>query len=173
MTRAAFFAITSSGPGVGPATAPANPAAVEGAADAPAVGAGAPHLMHILKHVFILAVSLTSTLGFILALWHMHVFAFVWSGLKHCRCRRDEPNCTVKYGPGDVKEIVLNWDESTGTTTSCMACSNIADPTDTNTNPPSEITNVRKTMSSKDREHGRKCELIFKVTHYTFLFIKI
>ena len=39
----------------------------------------------IIKHVLILAVSLVSTIGFILALWQMHVFAFVWSGLKHCR----------------------------------------------------------------------------------------
>ena len=74
----------------------------------------------ILKNVFISAVSLISTLGFILVLWHMHVFAFVCSGLKHCRCRRDEPNCTTKYGPGAVKEIVLNWDKSTGTSTSSM-----------------------------------------------------
>ena len=76
----------------------------------------------------------------------MHVFALVWSGLKPCRCRRDEPNCTAKYGPQAVKEIVLNWDESTGTTTSCMACSNAVDPTNTNTNPPSEITKARKTV---------------------------
>ena len=58
----------------------------------------------ILKHVFILAVSLTSTIGFILVLWCMHVFAFVWSCLKHCIHRKDEPNCTAKYGLGDVKD---------------------------------------------------------------------
>ena len=39
----------------------------------------------ILKHVLILAVSLSGVIAFILALWQMHVFAFVWSGLKHCR----------------------------------------------------------------------------------------
>ena len=39
----------------------------------------------ILKHVLILAVSLISAIAFILALWQMHVFAFVWSGLKQCR----------------------------------------------------------------------------------------
>ena len=38
----------------------------------------------ILKHVLISAVSLSSLIAFILALWQMHVFAFVWSGLKHC-----------------------------------------------------------------------------------------
>ena len=42
-------------------------------------------LKTIIKHVFISAVSLISTIGFILALWQMCVFAFVWSGLKHCR----------------------------------------------------------------------------------------
>ena len=39
----------------------------------------------IFKHVLISAVSLSSVIAFILALWQMHVFAFVWSGLKHCR----------------------------------------------------------------------------------------
>ena len=39
----------------------------------------------IFKHVLILAVSLSGVIAFILALWQMHVFAFVWSGLKHCR----------------------------------------------------------------------------------------
>ena len=38
----------------------------------------------IFKYVLILAVSLSSVIAFILALWQMHVFAFVWSGLKHC-----------------------------------------------------------------------------------------
>ena len=42
VTRAALFTITSSRPGVGSATAAADPAAAEGAADVPAVGAGAP-----------------------------------------------------------------------------------------------------------------------------------
>ena len=39
----------------------------------------------IFKYVLILAVSLSGVIAFILALWQMHVFAFVWSGLKHCR----------------------------------------------------------------------------------------
>ena len=84
----------------------------------------------------------------------MHVF--VWSGLKHCRHRRDEPNCTVKYGPGAVKETVLNWDESTGTTSSHMACSNIADPT--NTNPPSKITKVRKMVDLRASKLIELCQ---------------
>ena len=42
-------------------------------------------LKSIIKHVSISAVSLISMIGFILALWQMHVFAFVWSGLKHCK----------------------------------------------------------------------------------------
>ena len=118
----------------------------------------------ILKHVFILAVSLISTLGFILVLWCMHVFTFVWSGFKHCRHRRDEPNCTAKYGPGAVKEIVLNWDESTETTTSCMACSNIADPTNTNTNLPGKITKVRKTVDLRASKLIGLCQVKIEST---------
>ena len=54
-------------------------------------------LKSIIKHVSISAVSLISTIGFILALWQMCVFAFVWSGLKHCRQSGDEPGCIVRY----------------------------------------------------------------------------
>ena len=44
VTRAAFFTITSSGPGVGPAAAAAaDPPAAECAEDVPGVGTGAPH----------------------------------------------------------------------------------------------------------------------------------
>ena len=50
----------------------------------------------------------------------MCVFAFVWSGLKHCRQSKDEPGCTVRYQPGAAKEIEMSWDETTGTTTSHM-----------------------------------------------------
>ena len=64
----------------------------------------------------------------------MHVFAFVWSGLKHCRWSEDEPGCTMRYQPGTVKEIEMNWDETTGTTTSSMTNSNTALQNDTNTN---------------------------------------
>ena len=74
----------------------------------------------IFKHVLISAVSLISTIAFILALWQMHVFAFVWSGLKHCRQCKDELNCTVRYQPGAAREVEMNWDEVTGPTTSCM-----------------------------------------------------
>ena len=75
-------------------------------------------LKSIIKHVSISAVSLISMIGFILALWQMCVFAFVWSGLKHCRQSGDEPGCIARYQPGTVKEIEVKWDEATGTTTS-------------------------------------------------------
>ena len=38
-----------------------------------------------IKHVLISVASLIGVVTFVLALWQMHVFAFVWSGLKHCR----------------------------------------------------------------------------------------
>ena len=44
----------------------------------------------IMKHVLILAASLIGVVTFVLALWQMHVFAFVWSGLKNCRRGEDE-----------------------------------------------------------------------------------
>ena len=47
-------------------------------------------LKSIVKHVLILAASLIGVVTFVLALWQMHVFAFVWSGLKHCRRGEDE-----------------------------------------------------------------------------------
>ena len=42
------------------------------------------------KHILISAASLIRVVIFVLALWRMHVFAFVWSGLKHCRRGEDE-----------------------------------------------------------------------------------
>ena len=64
----------------------------------------------------------------------MHVFAFVWSGLKCCRCREDETNCTVRYQPGTTPETEVHWNEAAGTTTSCMTNSHNASQNDTNTN---------------------------------------
>ena len=64
----------------------------------------------------------------------MCVFAFVWSGLKHCRQSKDEPGCTVRHQPATVREIEVNWDKATGTFTSCMTNSNSALQNDTNTN---------------------------------------
>ena len=51
----------------------------------------------------------------------MCVFAFVWSGLKHCRQCIDELNCTARYQPGAAREVEMNWDEATGSTTNSNA----------------------------------------------------
>ena len=88
----------------------------------------------IIKHVLISAVSLINMISFILTLWQMCVFAFVWSGLKHCRQSEDEPGCAMRNQPGTVKEIEMNWDEVTGTTTSRITNSNTALQNNTNTN---------------------------------------
>ena len=87
----------------------------------------------IFKHVLISAVSLSGVIAFILALWQMHVFAFVWSGLKPCRQQKDEPSCTTEYHPGTAREVEMNLDGVTGTTTSCMMSSNTTCGSDTNT----------------------------------------
>ena len=42
------------------------------------------------KHALISVASLIGVVTFVLALWQMHVFAFVWSGLKHCRRGEDK-----------------------------------------------------------------------------------
>ena len=39
------------------------------------------------KNVLISAASITGVVTFVLALWQMHVFAFVWSGLGHMQKR--------------------------------------------------------------------------------------
>ena len=108
----------------------------------------------ILKHVLISAVSLISAIAFILALWQMHVFAFVWSGLKHCRRHNDQPNCTMRYQPGTAREVEMNWDEVTGSTTSCMMNSNTACQTDTNTN-----MRTTRNSSTNDLRASRLIEL--------------
>ena len=57
-------------------------------------------LKSIVKHVLISAASLIGVVTFVLALWQMHVFAFVWSGLKHCRRGEDESSPAAQYQPG-------------------------------------------------------------------------
>ena len=87
----------------------------------------------IIKHVVISAVSLISMIGFILALWQMHVFVFVWSGLKHYRQSEDECGCMVRYQPEAAKEIQLSWNETTRTATSHMTYSDTIPQSSTNT----------------------------------------
>ena len=124
-------------------------------------------LKTIIKHLLISAVSLISMISFIMALWQMHLFAFVWSCLKHCRQSEDEPGCTARYQYGAVKEIEVKWDEATGATTSCMTNLNSALQNDANTNMiTTKVNNVGNTMDlrtlklfelcqAKTRQHGR------------------
>ena len=88
----------------------------------------------IVKHVLILAASLIGVVTFVLALWQMHVFAFVWSGLRHCRKGEDESGPTACYHPGASKEVELRFNGSTGTTTS-----HVTNASDTNTNQPTTV----------------------------------
>ena len=67
------------------------------------------------KNVLILVASITGVVTFVLALWRMHVFALVWSGLGHCRRGEDESGTTAHYQPGASKEVELHFDGSTGT----------------------------------------------------------
>ena len=81
------------------------------------------------KHVLISAASLIGVVTFVLALWQMHVFAFVWSGLRHCRRGEDESGPTARYQPGASKEVELHFNRSTGATTL-----HVTNASDTNTN---------------------------------------
>ena len=85
------------------------------------------------KHVLISAASLIRVVTFVLALWWMHVFAFVWSGLRHCRRGEDESGPTARYQPGAPKEVELCFNGSTGST------SHVTNASDTNTNQPTAV----------------------------------
>ena len=86
------------------------------------------------KHVLILVASLIGVVTFVLALWWMHVFAFVWSGLGHCRRGEDESGPTACYQPGVSKEVALRFNGSTGAITS-----HVTNASDTNTNQPTTV----------------------------------
>ena len=89
----------------------------------------------------------------------MHVFAFVWSGLKHCRCREDETYCTVRYQPGTTLEIEVHWNKAAGTTTSCMTNSHNASHNDTNTNMiTTKINNIGTAMDLKASKLIELCQ---------------
>ena len=81
------------------------------------------------KHVLISAASLIGVVTFVLALWQMHVFTFVWSGLGHCRRGEDKSGPTARYQPGASKEVELHFNGSTGATTS-----HVTNAHNTNTN---------------------------------------
>ena len=102
------------------------------------------------KHVLISAASLIGVVTFVLALWQMHVFAFVWSGLGHCR-GDDESGPTAHYQPGASKEVELRFNGSTGATTS-----HVTNASDTNTNQP---TTVDTTLENSNIRASKLLEL--------------
>ena len=103
------------------------------------------------KHVLILAASLIGVVTFVLALWQMHVFAFVWSGLKHCRRGEDESGPAARYQPGAPKEVELCFNGSTGATTS-----HVTNASNTNTNQP---TTVNTTIENSTLRASKLIEL--------------
>ena len=103
------------------------------------------------KHVLISVASLIGVVTFVLALWQMHVFAFVWSGLRHCRRGEDESGPTARYQPGASKEVELHFNGSTGATTS-----HVTNASDTNTNQP---TTVNTTIENSTLRASKLIEL--------------
>ena len=104
-----------------------------------------------MKHVLISVASLIGVVTFVLALWWMHVFAFVWSGLRHCRRGEDKSGPTARYQPGASKEVELHFNGSTGATTS-----HVTNATDTNTNQP---TTVNTTIENNTLRASKLIEL--------------
>ena len=103
----------------------------------------------IMKHILIFAASLIGVVTFVLALWRMHVFAFVWSGLKHCRRGEDESSPAAQYQPGAHGEVELCFNKSTGSTTSHVTNSN-------NTNQP---TTINTTIENSNLRASKLIEL--------------
>ena len=65
----------------------------------------------------------------------------------------------MRYQPGTAKEIEMNWDETTGTTTSCMTNSNTALKYDTNTNMKTpKITNVENALNLRASKLIELCQ---------------
>ena len=81
----------------------------------------------------------------------MHVFAFVWSGLGHCRRGEDESGPTARYQPGASKEVELRFDGSSGTTTS-----HVTNTSDTNTN---QLTTADTTLENSNIRASKLLEL--------------
>ena len=93
-----------------------------------------PLFKSTVKHVLISVASLIGLVTFVLALWQMHVFTFVWSGLRHCRRGEDESGPAAQYQPGAPKEVELHFNGSTGATTL-----HVTNASDTNTNQPTTV----------------------------------
>ena len=108
-------------------------------------------LKSIVKHILISAASLIGVVTFVLALWQMHVFAFVWSGLKHCRRGEDESSPAARYQPGAPREVELCFNKSTGSTTLHVTNSN-----NTNTNQP---TTINTTIENSNLRASKLIEL--------------
>ena len=81
----------------------------------------------------------------------MHVFAFVWSGLKHCRRGEDKSGPTARYQHGAPKEVELYFNGSTGATTL-----HVTNASDTNINQP---TTVNTTIENSTLRASKLIEL--------------
>ena len=81
----------------------------------------------------------------------MHVFAFVWSGLGHCRRGEDKSGPTARYQPGASKEVELHFNGSTGATTL-----HVTNAGDTNTNQP---TTFDTTLDNRNIRASKLLEL--------------
>ena len=103
------------------------------------------------KQILISVASLIGVVTFVLALWQMHVFAFVWSGLRHCRRGEDESGPAARYQPGASKEVELCFNRSAGTTTS-----HVTNTTDTNIDQP---TTVNTTIENSTLRASKLIEL--------------
>ena len=79
------------------------------------------------------------------------MFAFVWSGLKHCRGGEDESGPAARYQPGAPKEVELCFNRSTGATTS-----HVTNASDTNTN---QQTTVNTTTGNSTLRASKLIEL--------------
>ena len=104
-----------------------------------------------IKHVLISVVSLIGVVTFVLALWRMHVFAFVWSGLGHCGRGEDESAPTACYQPGASKEVELHFNGSTGAITL-----HVTNASNTNTN---QLTTVDTTLENSNIRASKLLEL--------------
>ena len=105
------------------------------------------------KHVLISVASLIGLVTFVLALWQMHVFAFVWSGLRHCRRGEDESGPSAQYQPGAPKEVELRFNGSTGATTS-----HVTNASDTNTNQPTTVSTTKENSTLRASKLIELCQ---------------
>ena len=81
------------------------------------------------------------------------MFAFVWSGLRHCRRGEDESDPTARYRPGAPKEVELRFNGSTGATTS-----HVTNASDINTNQPTTVNTTIENSTSRASKLLELCQ---------------